>query len=181
MVLPQSPDDEFDFDFAYRQAQLNTILEKWLDSEKPKEASKYTQTILSSLVDLIFDLIDEGHPKGEETIKRNFELAELAGGYCGSFSLAGYCLGLEYGSQGLQPAPVIDAKSIPKEVKEMFIVAFQPMYDLHLKLIGDIYRARQIDEHYVDKKLDEFNLTAFEVLTSCYRLGIATGMEEFST
>jgi hypothetical protein len=181
MTPPEPADDQFDFDFVARRAQLDEIVQKWLGQSKPKQATRYVKIIAASLMDLLFALIDEGHPEGKETIKRNFELAELAGSYCGTFSLAGYCLGLEYGSRGLQPSPVTDVMSIPEEVKEMFVVATQPMHQLFLKLVTDVYNVREIGDKDVADRHKRFNVTAAEVLTSCYRLGVDEGMEYTST
>jgi len=168
--------EEFDFDFLTRKSQLDAIVKKWSDLSVPKQAYNYLEVITQNMRDLIFSLVDEGFRTGQETIKRNFDFATLGAQSVAPLSLAGYCLGLEYGSSGLQQTPVT-SENIPDEVKEMWVVAFQPMNELCLKLLSDIFMAGNGDEEYLLDKQAEFNVAGYELVTSCYRLGVATAAE----
>jgi hypothetical protein len=178
MSAPPGQDQDFEFDFAAREAQLGSIVDKWKSRASDARTWNYIGVIVVTLRDAAFRLVDEGHRAGDETIKRNFDFAEVTGHLLAAFSLAGYCLGMEYGSCGMQQAPVNDPETVPLEVKEMFVVAFQPIERLFERLITDIYYARGIDEAYVKTAQLDFNATAMEVLLSCYRLGVATATEE---
>lgn len=171
------PFDDYDFDFSQRQAELNHIVTKWTSQAVDEATKKQLASLMLPLRDILFELIDEGHPPGEETIKRNLDLGELCGRATVAFAVSGLCMGLEYGSLRKQPTPVESIDSIPKEVIEMFVVAFQTTNGLFLRLMSDICKAREVDKNYVAKRQENFNTTAFGVLISCYRLGVATAKE----
>ncbi|MGB6679882.1 MAG: hypothetical protein WBF08_00980 [Candidatus Bathyarchaeia archaeon] len=174
--MPQN-EEEYDFDFSKRQVELISINEKWI-SYPTSEAAKNQLSVLSlSLRDFVFELIDEGHPSGKETIKRNLELGELCGQILSQSMGASYRLGLEYGNLGAQSTPIEGPDSVPQEAKEMFIVAFQMLNNLFLKLISDIYHARVMTKKIVVEKQENFNSIAFGTMISCYRFGVATATE----
>jgi hypothetical protein len=172
--LPTGFGKEFDFDFSLRFMELVNIREKWLPNPMYESTYRFAPAMGKPLQDYFFELIDEGHKPGEETIKRNFELAEETGRITADFIISGLCLGLEFGSNGKQVLPIPDEDPFPKEVSEMFVVSLQNMYALYTNLLFDIYSVKKIDESYMKTKMDGFNAVALGVLVNCYRLGAAT-------
>jgi len=168
---------EYDFDFDARKKELHSIAETWWDQVKKKEVVEHIQFMAQSLVDEINLLIDEGHPPNRETIKRNFDYAKSAGFVVADIGYKAYCIGYEYGTKGLQPAPVREEDEIPKSAKELFIVTLEPLNALGLRLMADIYEAYGLDEIGVRVRKERLNMEAVGYLLVCYRLGVAYGME----
>ena len=91
--------------------------------------------------------------------------------------ICGYCIGLEYGENKKQTTPV-NPNTIPNEVNEMFIVAFQGIYPLIERLIMDIVKVRKINAKEVSEKIEKINTMAVGILLTCYRLGVSTIVNE---
>jgi len=161
----------------HHQIELSKINDKWELNPAIISAKTHLTALSFPLRDILFELIDQGHPPGKETIKRNLELGELCGLILSQFIGTGYRLGLEYGSLGIQSTPINSPESLPLEVTEMFIVVFQLLNDLFIRLLTDIFRARGMSEKDVVKKQEDFNTMAFGVLISSYKLGVATATE----
>jgi hypothetical protein len=174
--LPDIAED-YGFDFPKRHAELNAIINRWMSQPLYLSTNKQLSALVEPMKNYAFELIDEGHVPGSETIKRNLDLGELCAHSMAEFAISGLCLGLEHGDLHKQSTPITSIESIPQEVKEMFIVAFQVMNNLFLKLIADVYVAKKINRSYVVNRQDRFNVVAFGVLISCYRLGVATATE----
>jgi len=170
-------DIQYDFDFQKRKKELETIVAFRLNEVKSGEVIGHIQGMSMSIMGEINLLVDEGHPKNNETIKRNFDFAKYSGAIVGEIGFNAFCVGFDFGIKRIQDAPVRSGKEIPMRAKEYFVVILEPAQSLFLKLISDIYATNGLDETGTRVRQDRFNKEAFGFLLACYRLGVAYGKD----
>ena len=171
-------DYDFGFDYQERQSAIVNIVSKWTSEPLFESTSNQLIALTLPLRELAFKLIDEGHPPGQETIKRNLDLGKLCAEEMGPFALSAYCIGLEYGRTKEQVTPILDVSSVPQKVKDMAIVLVNRVNPLFSRLVDDINNVRKLDECTRQKYIEECTTMGFGVFFACYNLGVATTASE---
>ncbi len=90
-------DIQYDFDFQKRKKELETIVASRLNEAKSGEVIGHIQGMSMSIMGEINLLVDEGHPKNNETIKRNFDFAKYSGAIVGEIGFNAFCVGFDFG------------------------------------------------------------------------------------
>lgn len=177
--LREIPQDiqAYDFDFIKRANELHSINTKWIHYPPSQVASRHLFALAEPLKDFIFEVFEEGHPPGKETIKQKFEISEVLGEIFSPFLCNGYRLGLEYGSRGNHSKRIEIVEDFPQEVQEMFFVANHVLLMFFLHLFSKIVDAHGMDEKHERELSETFIGMSGGTLINCYKYGVATAQE----
>jgi hypothetical protein len=172
-------DYDFGFDFQERQSEIVKIVTKWTSEPLFESTGDQLIALTLPLRELAFKLIDQGHPPGQDTIKRNLDLGKECANIMGSFALSAYCIGLEYGRSKQQVTPILNVESVPQKVKDMAIVLINKVNPFFIRLLDDINNVLKLEENNRQKYIEEYTVMGFGVFFACYKLGVATTANEF--